>query len=82
MLGMIVLALVVIFVAIVTIRTLNFKPHPQPKTVNKEYKFDKDASVDALAQLVRCKTISYAFSKEREHSLEKGASELGKHCFH
>ena len=59
MLGMIILALVVIFAAIVTIRTLNFKPHPQPKTVNKEYKFDKDASVDALAQLVRCKTISY-----------------------
>ena len=59
MLGLIILALVVIFAAVVTIRTLNFKPHPQPKTVNKEYKFDKDASVDALAQLVRCKTISY-----------------------
>ena len=59
MIGYILLFLLALFVTVVTVRTLRFKPKPQPKTTNKEYKFDKDAAVDSLAQLVRCKTISY-----------------------
>ncbi len=58
-------ALVVVFLAVVTVRTLRFTPKPQPELSREEVRFDRDAAVDALAQLVRCKTVSY-----NDHSLE------------
>ena len=68
MIGYILLAVLLAFVAVVTVRTLMFKPKPQPEISNEEFSFDKDAAVDSLAQLVRCKTISY-----NDHSLEDDA---------
>lgn len=59
------LAIVLVFVAIIAVRTASFKPKAQPALTGEEYAFDKDAAVDALAQLVRCKTISY-----NDHALE------------
>ena len=67
MFGYILLAVVLLFVAVVTVRTIRFKPKAQPEISDEEYPFDKDAAVDALAQLVRCKTVSY-----NDHSLEDG----------
>ena len=61
-------ALVVVFLAVVTVRTLRFTPKPQPELSREEVRFDRDAAVDALAQLVRCKTVSY-----NDHSLEDEA---------
>ena len=68
MLGYLILAVVAVFFAVVLIRTLRFKPLPQPETDNTPVDFDRDAAVDALAQLVRCKTVSY-----HDHSLEDDA---------
>ena len=68
MIGYIILGLVVLFFAVILIRTLRFTPKAQPVISEEPADFDKDAAVDALAQLVRCKTISY-----NDHSLEDEA---------
>ena len=65
MFGLLLLAVVIVFAAVVTVRTIGFQPKPQPEISGEEYNFDKDAAADALAQLVRCRTISY-----NDHSLE------------
>ncbi len=65
MIGVILLIVLAVFVAVVAIRTLRFKPKEQPALDEETYSFDKAAAVDALAQLVRCRTISY-----NDHSLE------------
>ncbi len=54
--------------AVILWRTLTFRPKDQPEISKEDYAFDKAAAVDALAQLVRCKTISY-----NDHSLEDEA---------
>ncbi len=68
MIGIVIAALIVVFLAVVTVRTLRFTPKPQPQLSQEEVSFDRDAAVDALAQLVRCKTVSY-----NDHSLEDEA---------
>ena len=68
MIGIVIAALIAVFLAVVTIRTLRFTPKPQPQLSQEEVRFDRDAAVDALAQLVRCKTVSY-----NDHSLEDEA---------
>ena len=65
MFGIVIAALIVVFLAVVTVRTLRFTPKPQPQLSQEEVSFDRDAAVDALAQLVRCKTVSY-----NDHSQE------------
>ena len=59
MVGYLILGIVLAFLAVITIRTIRFKPKPQPALSEETVSFDKDAAVDALAQLVRCKTVSY-----------------------
>ena len=59
MIGYGILALVLAFVAIIVIRTVRFTPKAQPALSEEVVTFDKEKAVDALAQLVRCKTISY-----------------------
>ena len=65
MAGVLILAVLVVFAAVIAVRTLRFKPAGQPAINEETYHFDENAAVDALAQLVRCKTISY-----NDHSLE------------
>ena len=69
MAGILILAAVAVFAAVVALRTIRFIPKPQPTTSNETVSFDKDGSVDALAQLIRCKTISYT-DKELEEDAE------------
>ena len=59
MIGYFVLFLIALFVAVIAVRTIRFTPKPQPGVSEEVFDFDKEAAVDALAQLVRCKTISY-----------------------
>ena len=66
--GYLILALVLVFIAVVTVRTIRFTPKPQPPVSQEEVSFDRDAAVQALAELVKCKTISY-----NDHSLEDDA---------
>ena len=57
-----------ILIAVIIIRTLNFKPKAQPLVSNEEIDFNKDKAVESLRELVRCKTVSY-----RDSSLEDNA---------
>ena len=54
-----------VLIAVIIIRTLNFKPKAQPLVSNEEIDFNKDKAVESLRELVRCKTVSY-----RDSSLE------------
>ena len=61
----ILIGMIAAFIAVVAVRTIRFTPKPQPALSEEVVEFDKDKAVDALAQLVRCKTVSY-----NDHSLE------------
>ena len=58
MIGYILLAVIVVFVAVIAVRTIRFTPKPQPQVDKETFDFDKNAAVDALKALVRCKTVS------------------------
>ena len=60
--------ILVVFVVVVLVRTLRFTPKPQPPVSEREVEFDREQAVEALAELVKCKTISYY-----DHSLEDNA---------
>ena len=47
-----------LFIAVLLVRTLAFRPLREAENVYTPAEFDADASVDALAQLVRCATVS------------------------
>lgn len=53
------LAILAIFVAVILIRTIMFKPAAQPQIFDDEVKFDNSESISALSKLIRCKTVSY-----------------------
>ena len=59
MIGYLILFLITLFAAVIAVRTARFTPKPQPAVSEETFGFDKAAAVDALAQLVRCKTVSY-----------------------
>ena len=61
-------AALLVFLAVIIIRALNFSPRSQPKISETEEKFDSDKAVNDLCELVRCKTVSY-----RDGSLEDDA---------
>jgi len=59
MVSYIILGIVAVFLAVILIRALTFKPKAQPAVPAEEISFDEDSAVSALQQLVQCKTISY-----------------------
>lgn len=59
MIGYVILLLIAVFVAVIAVRTVRFTPKPQPAVSDETFDFEKEVAVDALAQLVRCKTVSY-----------------------
>ncbi len=65
MIGYILLGLLALLLGVILVRTLLFRPLPQPELDSDDVSFDKDRAVDSLAQLIRCKTVSY-----NDHSLE------------
>ncbi len=66
--GMILLAALAAFAVVILVRTLRFTPPAQEEGSAQSVSYDETAAIDALAQLVRCKTISYG-----DHSLEDDA---------
>ena len=62
---MVIFAAVLIFVAVILVRTAKFQPKAQPELSTEAVEFDRDKAVSNLAELVKCKTISHA-----DHSLE------------
>ena len=67
-----ILAFIAVLLLVILIRTLCFKPEAQPQISSEEVSFDKESSVDALARLIRCKTVSYLDSSlEDDAEFEK-----------
>ena len=60
MFGPIVIGILAAFLAVITVRTLRFKPKAQPPVSQDAVTFDKDGAVANLATLVKFKTISYS----------------------
>lgn len=65
MVGLVILAVIVVFLAVLVIRAATFKPKAQPALSNEEVTVDTDTVVSNLQKLVQCKTISY-----NDHALE------------
>ncbi|MBR6791431.1 MAG: M20/M25/M40 family metallo-hydrolase [Oscillospiraceae bacterium] len=61
-------AALIVFIAVLVIRAVRFTPPAETPSQPETVSFDKEASVDALAQLIRCRTVSYD-----DHSLEDDA---------
>lgn len=61
----IILAIIVVFLAVILIRAALFVPKEEPGQTVPAVEFDRKAAENALAALVQCKTVSYA-----DHSLE------------
>ncbi len=68
MIGWIILAVVVAFLAVVLIRTAMFKPKGDEKKEFEPVEFDRDAAINSLAELIKCRTVSYY-----DHTLEDDA---------
>ena len=61
----IILAIVVLFILVLLIRTLTFKPINEFKPLETDEVFDGDKATENLQKLVQCATVSY-----KDHSLE------------
>ena len=72
MLGYVILAIVVILLIVIIARTLAFKPVDEGKKEFEEISFDKEAAINSLAELIKCKTVSdYDPAKEDDAEFEK-----------
>jgi len=67
----IILAILVVFLIVVLLRTAAFRPKAAPEEVFEDVGFDGDAAIGALGQLVRCRTVSDA-DREKEDNAEFG----------
>ena len=68
MIGYLIWGIIALFLAVVLIRTAAFNPKHQPETAQETVSFNKNAVIHGLAELVKCKTISYS-----DHALEDDA---------
>ncbi len=59
MVGYVLLSAVCLLLAAILLRAVFFNPRPQKAISDEEVSFDKAHAVNALSQLVQCKTISY-----------------------
>ena len=57
--GYVILGLIAGFLAVIVFRTVTFTPKAQPPVSGREVEFNKDAAISALAELIKCKTVSY-----------------------
>ena len=61
-------AAIIVFLAVLILRAVAFKPKAQPETDAEAIEFDKEKAAEALRELVKCRTVSY-----RDASLEDDA---------
>ena len=68
----IILAVLAVLILVILARTLAFRPKEQKEEKPVSVDYDSKAAVDALGQLVRCKTVSfYDKSLEDEEEFQK-----------
>ena len=65
----IVLGLIALFLCVVIVRTLTFKPAKEEVREAQTVEFDGDAAISALAELIKCKTVS-RYTREEEDDAE------------
>lgn len=53
-----ILAVLLLLIAVILIRTLMFKPYPVAKIAPKEIKLDEEKIIADMADMIRCKTVS------------------------
>ena len=56
----VILTIAAVFLAVILFRAVLFLPRDEPQQSAKPVTFDREAAVNALAALVRCRTVSYA----------------------
>ena len=67
-----ILAVLVLLLAVVLLRTAAFRPKAEPAAPCEPVEFDREAAVSRLQQLVRCRTVSYTdATKEDPAEFEK-----------
>ncbi len=72
-------AILVIFLIVIFLRALAFKPQNTIKVSDEEISFDKDKVIYNLQELIKCKTVSYKdASLEDEKEFEKLINKLPK----
>ena len=75
----IILVLLVLFLAVIIIRTLNFKPKASIQISDEKIEFNREKAVESLRELIRFKTVSYADSSlEDDEEFEKLINSLPK----
>ena len=57
--GLTIIAIIAFFLAVVLVRTFRFRPKAQPPISDEPVEFDKNAAIASLAELIKCKTVSY-----------------------
>ena len=57
---LVILGLAALLLAVILLRALAFKPKAEENTAFEEIAFDGDAAIKALAELVKCRTVSNA----------------------
>ena len=68
----IVFALLILFVAVILVRTALFRPTEEPAATPEPVELDREGAVSALQALVRCKTVSrYDHADEDDAEFEK-----------
>ena len=70
--GYVILGIIAVFLGIIAIRTVLFRPKTQPVTQADPIELDENACIHGLTELVKCKTISYYdHSREEEAEFQK-----------
>ena len=61
-------AVVVAFLAVILIRALRFKPRAAQAVPAEEAAVDGQKAIDDLAEMIRCKTVSYYDDEKIDHA--------------
>ena len=59
MIGWIILGVILVFVLVLIVRTLQFKPREQKNVDIEEVNVDKEKIINDMVSMIQCKTISY-----------------------
>ncbi len=73
----ILLGLLAVVLTVILVRAAMFRPKPAAPVSQENVEFDRDAAVNSLAELIRCKTVSYSDpSLEDDAEFQKLISKL------
>lgn len=59
MIGYLILAAVLLFLAVVLIRAMLFRPYPEPEMLVGEIVINEEKTIKDMSDMIRCRTVSY-----------------------